>query len=486
MNKPLLSFPDSKFLLPNFPLCSSLKKSGFNLQVQGKMRKSSFLLKFTSLINISTKFHCLTCLQLHPTSFFLTKSVRIQTQKSPKPSSLTHSPKPPLHTSHQNGEAAPPPPLPPPRRRHRGDLYLQQQPRRGPVRAGVPPRLPGGREPAGGHAVPHGPRRVLVADQPLPHLVRAVGARGAGRAPGLPRLALGPGPVPGRLRLVGPHAADVRRPDGRQRDGRVHRRRGALRRRLLPRRLAPAHRHAVGDPVGRVRVPGPAAAGPLQRRVPGADVPRRAGRRVLPRRLRLPLLHLRVRGRGHRAVRVGRQQRHAVPRQVCVPVRRRRVRRRRRRWGRRGRAGGAAAAERRRGRGRDGDRAGARAGGDVDQPAGERVVRRGHADGAHGDRGPMPWRVRRRRRRGGAGRERVPRARRQRLQRERRERAAVPRAVALEPRPRRLLRPQLQLLTGALLPSSSLQGMVSSVLQAITLNGIAEEINGGFMNGRRR
>jgi hypothetical protein len=54
--------------------------------------------------------------------------------------------------------------------------------------------------------------------------------------------------------------------------------------------------------------------------------------------------------------------------------------------------------------------------------------------------------------------------------------------VALEPRPRRLLRPQLQQLTGApLVPSSWLQGMVSSVLRAIMLSGIAE-IDGSSMN----
>ncbi|URE35040.1 hypothetical protein MUK42_02834 [Musa troglodytarum] len=87
---------------------------------------------------------------------------------------------------------------------------------------------------------------------------------------------------------------------------------------------------------------------PRSRRLPRPHRPRGHRPGLLPRRLRLPLLHLRLPGRSHPPLRLGRPQRRAVPRLVRLPLRRPHLHGRRR---------GHAPAQRRRWRRRHGQRA---------------------------------------------------------------------------------------------------------------------------------
>ncbi|KAK3421163.1 hypothetical protein EUGRSUZ_G01862 [Eucalyptus grandis] len=189
-------------------------------------------------------------------------------------------------------------------------------------------------------------------------------------------------PVPLRGRVVA-HRVPLHRPDGRQRVPQGLRSRRARGRRLLPRPLPHAALHPAGHRHCRAGRPVPRR--PPQRRLPR---PHRRGRHdagLLPRRLRLPLLHLPLHGGLHPPLRLGRQLRPTVPRGLRLPLRHPRLHGRRRRRG----AEAAFAAERGRRGGRHDQRDRARAGGAVVEPAGERVVRRGGPDRADGDRGPL-------------------------------------------------------------------------------------------------
>lgn len=296
-------------------------------------------------------------------------------------------------------------------------------------------RLQGaGARAAGEHAVPHG-AGAHIRDPCLHNLVRRMEELAEEHHPRLPELDLGPvarrRPVSAAMVV---HGTNLHRPDRRQHQRVHHGGRRARRQPLLPRKRAvPAH-SAGGHPQ---RIGGEPRHPPGEHErwpVHGAHGRRRHDAGLLPRSLRIPLLHLPGQSGLHAAVRVDRQLGEIVPGDVRVPVRHPSVHGRRH--------GAAQEPQQRRGRGRHGERHRPRARRNLQQPAHQRLVRGRESVGAQRNCGSLRghvWPGRRRR---------LPRHRggvqvRRQLQHARRARPQVPGAVAMELRPQRLPRPPL-------------------------------------------